>query len=174
MKRETIREKLILLNNLTKSGNEHEAALARQKLEELAAKYGIGLAEISDRETQTAYFKYQTKMERKLILQIAYKVTGERRTKYWERGKNREVGLDLTRAHAAEIRFLYDHYRADYREKLEEFEQAYIHANRLFGTANGAERDLTPEEIKHLLRVLSMAENIDATSPLKRLGAASD
>ena len=74
-------------------------------------------------------FRYKTPIERKLLLQVIYSVTGRAAYgcvgKYTGR-KRKQVGIECTAAERLEIQFDYDFFREALEEEMDRFFSAFL------------------------------------------------
>ena len=79
MTADKMRKKLAKLKALAENGVGGEKETAMRLYAELCIKYGITEEETDFEEIETRFFTYKTELEEKLLCQIFYKVTGDRR-----------------------------------------------------------------------------------------------
>lgn len=129
-------EKLGKIKALAERGVGGEKETAKRMYVELCAKYGISEDETESalNEVERRFFRYKTELERSLLIQIFYKVTGDTKSYvYAKPHRNRkEIGCDCTPLEAAEIDLLFEFYRKAMKEELEVFMMAFKQQNRLF------------------------------------------
>jgi hypothetical protein len=127
--------KIKALADSTEFEGEREAAL--KKLDLIMTKYGISESDLHDDVLGDYTFNYSTEYEERLILQVSYKVIGNRDFKtfgsYRNGRKKRSTIIRCTPSQRVEIEFLYDFYKRLYRKEKEIFEDAFIQKHRLFG-----------------------------------------
>jgi len=167
---ETLRKIRDLANN---TGNEHERAAALTKFYELMDIHGITEDDLSDESVTTYDFKWKGVREKSLLLQIIFKVTGNKNlTTFNYRRGGRKVanllGLDCTKAQKLEIDFMFDFYRELYRREEETFFDAFIQKHQIFGPSSGDSEGLSAAEYHKMLQLMSGMED---ASPHKQLTA---
>ena len=129
-------------------GGEKEAA--QKLLDKLMKKYDISLSEIENEKVTKHIFTYHGKEQLQLIIQVAYKVTGNSEPcipmQYTHSGRlcRTKVGVYCTSAQAVEIGYLYDFYVALWEREKDVFLDAYIQKHRIFGVPQD---DVQPTEV---------------------------
>lgn len=108
-------ELLKKLKALVDRGIDGEKVSAEKKLKELMRKYDISENELLEDKITTVAFKYHGKEQRRLLVQIIYKVTNC--TDFYTyhsinsgRKSKTSLGADVTAAQKIEIEFLFDFY----------------------------------------------------------------
>ena len=91
-------------------------------------------------------YRYTTPIERKLLSQVIYSVTG--RAAYGRVGeytgrKRKQVGIECTAAERLEIQFDYDFFREALEEEMDRFFSAFLIKNGIF-PPEGKEQDELP------------------------------
>lgn len=132
MTREQAVEKLKRLKALIdRPGTEGEREAAQALYDSLLEKYQIEEKQVAP-EIKKRWFRFKTKLERKLLIQIFYAVTGD--ATFWEKVDHRrhDLGVDCTEAEKIEIEFLYNFYREALNKDLETFISAFISANDIY------------------------------------------
>lgn len=133
--RERILEKIKRVQALAERGVAGERDSAAATLDRLMKQYGITEDDIAEDRREWAWFRYKTPIERKLILQVIYSVTGRAAYdcvgKYTGR-KRKQVGIECTAAEQLEIQFDYDFFRAALEEEMERFYSAFLIKNGIF------------------------------------------
>lgn len=97
------------------------------------------------------------------------------------RQRRRYVTVELTKMQYVELQVLYDwHYKQltkDMKRMQKEFTEAYIQKHRIFGKHGDdnseEERELSPEDLQRLLRMLNYMDSMEDTSYYKQIGNAS-
>lgn len=85
--RERILQKIRRVQALAERGVAGEQESAAATLDRLMKQYGITEAELEEERREMEWFRYKTPIERKLLLQVIYSVTG--RAAYGCVGKTR-------------------------------------------------------------------------------------
>ena len=88
--RERILEKIKRVQALAERGVAGERDSAAATLDRLMKQYGITEDDIAEDRREWAWFRYKTPIERKLILQVIYSVTG--RAAYPTKQRRRRLG----------------------------------------------------------------------------------
>ena len=156
---ETIKQRLLKIKALAERGQEHEAQIAKQKLMELADKYGIDLDTLADVETKEFKYKYAAAWEKKLMFQVSGMIGGDGRYYAYSKGAKaaRVIGFDFTLAMAKEFDWIYKHYKAAYKKELDLLFSAFLHKHKIFGPSSGDEEPppLTQEEMLALTSMMA-------------------
>ena len=129
--RERILQKIRRVQALAERGVAGEQESAAATLDRLMKQYGITEAELEEERREMEWFRYKTPIERKLLLQVIYSVTGRAAYgcvgKYTGR-KRKKVGIECTAAERLEI---------------DRFYSAFLIKNGIF-PPEGKERDELP------------------------------
>lgn len=179
---ESIRSKVLKLQALAERGEKGEAINARRLLDQLLAKYGVSLEEIVEAQEEKQPYTFNVKENGygfTLFTQCYFNVTNEKRMSY--RQRRRYVTVELTKMQYVELQALYDwHYKQltkDMKRMQKEFTDAYIQKHRIFGKHGDdnseEERELSPEDLQRLLRMLNYMDSMEDTSYYKQIGNAS-
>ena len=161
---ESIRSKVLKLQALAERGEKGEAINARRLLDQLLAKYGVSLEEIVEAQEEKQPYTFNVKENGygfTLFTQCYFNVTNEKRMSY--RQRRRYVTVELTKMQYVELQALYDwHYKQNHR---------------IFGKHGDdnseEERELSPEDLQRLLRMLNYMDSMEDTSYYKQIGNAS-
>lgn len=147
--RERILEKIKRVQALAERGVAGERDSAAATLDRLMKQYGITEDDIVEDRREWAWFRYKTPIERKLILQVIYAVTGRIGSgcvgKYTGR-KRKNVGIECTAAERLEIQFDYDFFRAALEEEMERFYSAFLIKNGIFPRDGKECEELPPSQ----------------------------
>ena len=170
-------ELLKKLKALADRGVDGEKVAAEKMLDKLMKKYDVTDEELSADEVSTMVFKYSGAEQKKLLLQIIYKVTNK--TDIFYDYINRDsggvsrtrLGADVTKAQKIEIEFLFDFYVRQYEKECEVFLEAFIQKNQLFGNSLQADDEQVAKH-KDLAKLYSMMNGIDKVSPLLQIETA--
>lgn len=179
IQREKVLEKLGKIKALAERGVGGEKETAMRMYEELCRKYNISddEAEAALMKLETRWFSYSTQLEKELLGQILYKVTGsnERYIYTGKYSRRKKRGCVCTALEAAEIELLFGFYREEMKRELEVFMVAFKQKNNLFPdeTAraykeyDGPERKLTEEEERKYKKAAFMRLVMDGRTPPK-------
>lgn len=133
--RDRILERIKAVQALADRGDRGEKESAAAMLERLMKKYGITESEIAEERRETAWFRYKTPLEHRLLNQIIYAVTGRAAFgcvgAYTNRTRKKS-GIECTAAERLEIEFSFDFYKAALEKELDRFYIAFLQKNRLF------------------------------------------
>lgn len=179
---ESIKSKVLKLQALAERGENGEALNAKRLLDQLLAKYGVTLEDIVGAQDEVDRYVFNVKENGyglTLFIQCYFKITGEKRMSY---GKHRRyISVDLTKLQYVELKSLYDwHYKQlskEIKRMQKEFAEAYIQKHKIFNTreddSDSEDKELTPEDIERLLRVLRYMDSVEDTSYHKQIGNGS-
>lgn len=179
---ESIKSKVLKLQALAERGENGEALNAKRLLDQLLAKYGVTLEDIVGAQDAKDRYTFNVKENGyglTLFFQCYFKVTGDKRMSY---GKYRRyIAVDLTKLQYVELKYLYDwHYKQlskEIKRMQKEFTEAYIQKHKIFNTreddSDSEDKELTPEDIERLLRVLRYMDSVEDTSYHKQIGNGS-
>lgn len=171
--------KLLALANAGVGGERTQAARA---LERELKKAGLTLEDLEaqqvDAETDFERFPYCLKShEGKLVRQIVCAVIGlsvyEGRGNPYSAKRQRSTYFKLTKAEAAECRFLVNAHLTGLKKTLETATVAYIHANRIFPEDGPATKpgEVDRERLEKIMAMMEGAERTTVVSPARHLGA---
>lgn len=93
----------------------------------------------------------------------------------------RHTNVDLTKLQYVELKSLYDwHYKQlskEIKQMQKDFTEAYIRKHKIFSQrendSDSEDKELTPEDIERLLRVLRYMDSVEDTSYHKQIGNGS-
>lgn len=128
---ETIRElahKLSALSDPTRGGTPAECAIAAAKLKHLLEKHGLTIADLENSDTDWLYLEVVSKNEHELLIQCICFVLNQSQisiSRIPKPAKSRypeEVGIKVTRLHAADIRACFAFYRQILADRTAELE----------------------------------------------------
>jgi hypothetical protein len=171
--RKNILDKLEKIKNLAERGIGGERETAIKMYEELRKKYEISPEEIAEQNLCERWFQYDTDMEEFLLLQIFYKVTGDR-SYYKHSGIHsykKERCLVCSEIEAVEIQLLFNFYSEELKKEFETFKIAFVNKNDLFPDETVRVqkkeyvRDISDEEIEKYYRASQMAEYMNKNRP---------
>ena len=133
--RERILERIKAVQALAERGDRGEKDNAAAMLERLMKQYGITETELAEDRREIAWFRFKTPLERRLLNQIIYTVTG--RVGYSCVGKythrtRKMLGIECTAAERLEIEFSFEFYNAAFEKELDRFYSAFLNKNHIF------------------------------------------
>lgn len=163
-----IRDKLRKIYNLSIQGSDGEKVAANCQLDRLLEKYGLDLSDLVDEAKEMVQFLWRNKTEERLLIQIVSKVLDSSKFNYYGNAKDC-LWLNITKAEAAEIKFLFADYKREYKNQVDIFFNAFIQKNKLFANSGDGDDDkeLTAEERKRIYKILQMAEGMEVV-PVNR------
>ena len=119
--REQLLQKVKKIQALAERGDRGEKESAAALLERLMKQYGITESELSEHRRERAWFRFKTPLERKLLNQVIYTVTGRIAYSCVGRYTNRPrkmLGIDCTAAERLEIEISFEFYNAALEKEL--------------------------------------------------------
>ena len=148
--RERLLEKVKRVQALAERGVDGEKDSAAALLDRLMKQYGISEAEIAEERREIAWFRFKTPLERKLLNQVIYTVTG--RIPYGCVGRytgrtRKQIGIECTAAERLEIEISFEFYNAALQQELERFYSAFLMKNDIFPPASKKAEEIPAAEI---------------------------
>lgn len=173
MNREKVKEKLIKIKALADSVDYPEKTSVLEMYNRLLEKYSIDSNDIIEEKLTRRYFKYNNYIDRALLTQIFYMVTGDDKYYMFKDKRKREVSLDCTDLEYEEIKFYYDFYARHMAEELDIFIAAFVNSNNLFPNSSARmykenDIDFDKLDLERLERISNMAGDIRKKSPAKQ------
>ena len=176
--RDRILERIKAVQALAERGDRGEKESAAAMLERLMKKYGITESEIAEDRRELAWFRFKTPLERRLLNQIIYAVTGRIASgcvgTYTNRTR-KKLGIECTAAERLEIEFSFEFYKAAFEKELERFYIAFLQKNRLFPDKP---IDDVPEigemDLEEAQRLSMMMAGMEEHSRRKALGSGTE
>lgn len=176
--RDHILERIKAVQALAERGDRGEKESAAAMLERLMKKYGITESEIAEDRRELAWFRFKTPLERRLLHQIIYAVTGRVGYSCVGARTNRPrkmLGIECTAAERLEIEFSFEFYKAAFEKELERFYIAFLQKNRLFPDKP---IDDVPEigemDLEEAQRLSMMMAGMEEHSRRKALGSGTE
>jgi len=141
----------------------------RRMLERLMKKHNITKEDLLNKEKYYYPFVFYTKWEKRLLIQVMYKVVGNKKDVLGY-SVGRRYYLLVSTIEAKDIQWLYDIYRKSFNKQLDEFYEAFVQANHIFASGDSTNREYTEEEMERLIRIMQMAKGItpDVVIPASR------
>ncbi len=161
---------------LAKRGVDGEKMNAEVLLQKLLKKHNLTLQDLEQVELTTIdYSLYKDRFWRcykKIIIQVMYKHTGEtgniREYTSWN-GKI-TIWCNCSCSNSILIKEEIEHYWNDFKIKVDEFADAYIHSNDIYPEGIYSDpKELTQEEWERMERVSQMSDSIQPNSPTRKL-----
>lgn len=133
------RELLKKLRALAQRGEAGEREVAQQRLAELLIKYNVCEAELSDDALELHKFTFHNDFQRKLLIQLFYKIAPDRNYFRYTRGPGKYSvrEIECTKAEALQIGIEYEFYSRLWAEEVEFFLSAFIQKHRIFDERPG-------------------------------------
>lgn len=162
---------------LAEQGAPGEREAAKNMLEKLMLKYDIdSIDDIEDEQSEMREFHFRNKYDKRILLQIAYKVIGHlfktcnyRIIATQKKAKN-YIGISCTKPQEVEILFLRDFYYELYLKEVDFFLEAFIQKHNLFGTPN-KDTDYSDDDfdMERVLKMRSLQNGMSEANPILRL-----
>lgn len=148
--RERILQKIKRVQALAERGVAGERESAAATLDRLMKQYGITEADIAEERREIAWFRYKTPLEKKLLAQVIYTVTGRAARgcvgTYTNRAR-KKLGVECTAAERLEIELCFEFYNAALEEEIERFYSAFLIKNDIFPPDSKAAESVPTKEI---------------------------
>ena len=162
---EELARKFKAVQTLAQQGFGGEKENAGRLLQKLIDKYGVSETELETAEVQTYWFEYSQEIERRLLNQIIYMVTGNAGfgCKSATSGRrHKKVGADCTKAEWFEIKTNYGFFKVALEKELNIFMAAFMNKNAIFSSEDKRKdikaREPSDEEIA---KISMMAMGMD-------------
>ena len=180
-KRYTIEEaarKARSLKAIAEQGEPGERDNARRLLEQLAKKYGITAEEISEEKRSLHWFRYSQEIEKRLLSQIVYMVTGRFASGCvgaMSGRKRKQVGIECTEAERVEIESNYEFYKDALYKEIDVFMCAFTNKNNLFPpSVIDADKKDGEIDIEKIRKAIAMMDGMDIHIMQKALTEKAD
>lgn len=164
-------DKLKKLLALAERGERGEADNARRLLEAELKRHGLTLDDICSERMTSRTFKYSSKEECTLIVQILVNYLGSTNKAFKDStysARKREIYIALTDMEYIDISGMINFYKAQYRKErkrlIHDMIQAFVHKHHLFditpGERSDSEKDIDWDEVRRILSLSSAMEDI--------------
>lgn len=171
-----IPERLKSVYNLALNGVDGEKESAKKILGKLLEKYAVSINELEEDQTEIFAFSFRGKWQRKLLIQVAYKVLDRQPSFYNVKAGNSkrtspsQIGIKCTNYQRTQIMFLHDFYCQLWESELDKLMLAFVYKHDLYGTGE-LDEDIRSESpsIEEMMKIQSMIDGLDDRSPLKQL-----
>lgn len=153
---ETILDRLRKIEALANSGVAGERENARRMLAALCEKHGLSPQQITSPDRSWQKFRFRGEKERLIFQQVLIHVLKTRHVQHRKNPTNWEVFL--TAAEGADVADCWAHYRDLWCGQLDDFCNAFIQKNRIFGPPLETRDDkkLTEQDIAEAKRIMAM------------------
>lgn len=182
-KREKMVELAIKLKALSERGIGGEKDNAIDKLKLIMNKYDISVDEIGNDLRRDFDFNLKKDLPYKFISQVLASVVGKLseyncsvfqykyvRNRGYKSYCLKNIGPSLFSEFIVKVEMYWNHYNTE----LSFFYQAYVQANKLYTKPDdndgGRSKDLSPDELKRIMKISSMSSGIDVVQYQKRIG----
>ena len=176
--REQLLRKVKKIQALAERGDRGEKESAAALLERLMKQYGITESELSEDRRERAWFRFKTPLERKLLNQVIYTVTGRIAYSCVGRYTNRPrkmLGIDCTAAERLEIEISFEFYNAALEKELARFYSAFLNKNHIFPEKAIDDIPDTGEiDLEEAQRLSMMMAGMEEHTRRKALGSGED
>ena len=169
-----ILDRIRKIRELALRGVAGEKEGAQQLLEELVKKYHLEDYEFDEDEEKDFDFEFHGLQEKKILLQVYYKVTNQ--TQMYDLVRNStgrrirtQVRASCTEAQKVEIDFLFDFYKRLWYEEVQVLLAAFIQKHSLFGTPNPGTKSDNGYDDETIERIFKMMRGLRTETPLKQI-----
>lgn len=155
---------------LAEQGFGGEQENAKKLLKKLIAQYGP--IETDEEERTRHDFRYHDELERRLLNQVIYAVTGNQEIyTLAKKRKLKMLGVYCTKREAIDIETQFVFYSAHMKKELEIFIHAFVQTNDIFPPGKEAlpVDDMDVDKIKEAKRMFSMMQGMVAARPRKMI-----
>lgn len=163
---EKLKDKLLKLYELAKKGVGGEKHNAEYALNKMLAKHKLTIQDIDQETPKKRYYKYTTKLSKKLITQIVYKVINSPRVYVVRACK--EVTAEVTDYEHIQILEMIDfhieNFNTERQQLLNDFAIAYIQKHRLFGDSKDDKSESKPLSIEEKQAIFRMSNIMNCLS----------
>lgn len=173
---ERITDKLKKLLALAERGCGGEAENARRLLENNLRKYGLTLEDICENKTYVRTFKYRSKEERTLIIQVFLSVIGSKSESFLEATYNasrKTIYISLTDLQYAEISSMVDFFKAQFNKErkrfLKDFMAAFVDKHHIYDITPDEREDNEDIDLERLSRIMQMSMGMEDITYRKQI-----
>ena len=166
------------LKALAERGEAGERDIADERLHALMKKYGISEEALEDERRSLAPFRYSNELERRLILQLVYAVTGKVPGQVINLKTGRpqhRIGVECTNAEKIEISARIDFYRPIIQGEFEVFLEAFAMKHHLYPSESKDELprlEVDADRLKRARAAAAMTIGMDEHDYHKQLPSA--
>ena len=176
-RKEELLERIKAVKALADRGERGEKENAQALLEKLMQKYGVTEADLELERVETVFFPYHDELERRILIQVIFSVTGKPPFGCVGGGtgrKRKKYGADCTAAQRLEIEFKHDFFYTAAKKEFEVFLYAFFNKNCISPPETIVppkyKEDLTEEELRTMKRAAIMAATMERYTPHKAIG----
>ena len=165
---EKLQARLRKLLALAERGEGGEKENARRMLDKMLERHGLTIHDLTDERREIRWFPAPKAFDSRLAAQILAKVCGTSDISlYKSKGRQKQVGVEVTPAEAVEFEIHYDTLRQALAEHFKDAFAAFVQANRLYAPSrqDDAECSLSERDFA----VMQMASAITPTPVHQRL-----
>ena len=162
------------LKALAEKGVGGEKINAQKKLEALMQKNGITEDELDEETAIECLFNISGIRERRLLMQIIYKVLDSKsniyiRSDHVRNGRRKRwIGCRATVAQKIEIEFLFDFYKRLYKREEEFFFDTFIQKHELFGRLKEGEEPKSLSK-EMAMKMVALMKGMSDETPLRQI-----
>jgi hypothetical protein len=169
---DSIREQLTKILRLAESGVAGERDNARRLLDRLAAKHKIPVESLVSPEKSWVKLNYNDAHEHRLLVQVVCHVLGKGR--FDAKKLFRAFEVELTEAETIDVRACFKHYRALYRQGLDDYFSAFCARNEIYSGEETDGEPLDPEKLARLLAMVAGLKKNQWKRPVAALNAPAE
>lgn len=175
--REQLLQKAKKIQALAERGDRGEKESAAALLDRLMKQYGITETELAEDRREMAWFRFKTPLERRLLHQIIYAVTGRVGYSCVGARTNRPrkmLGIECTAAERLEIELSFEFYNAALEKELDRFYSAFLNKNHIFPEKAIEEvPDVEEIDLEEAQRLSMMMAGMEEYTRRKALGSGT-
>jgi hypothetical protein len=165
----SIREQLEKIARLAESGVGGERETAKALLARLCEKHGVSPDSLLSEKLEYRKFVAKDKYEMDLLAQAIFHVTNASKLRWIEKGRCTRL-VKLTDAQYIDTSACYEHYKERLAKHLNEAWEAFIHANRIYGSQDAESSSDDPIDLERMKRVFAMMRGTAASQWVKPVG----
>ncbi|WP_320980004.1 DUF2786 domain-containing protein [Bacteroides sp.] len=164
-------DKLKKLLALAERGYQGEADNARRILEAELLKHGLTIEDVCSDNRRERIFKYNSKAERTLLIQVILNYLGSKHKAFNEstyNGKSKIVRIELTDLEYIDIQDMYEFHKSHFRKErnrlLKDMLNAYVQKHKIFDSdpedSDREEKDIDWEELRRIFTLSASMEDV--------------
>lgn len=164
-------DRLKKLLSLAERGYQGEADNARRILEAELLKHGLTIEDICSDNRKQRTFKYNSKPERTLLIQVFVNYLGGKHKAFKESTFNKnskKVWIELTDLEYIDIQDMYEFHKSHFRKErnrlLNDMLSAYVQKHKIFDSdpeeSDRDDKDIDWEELKRIFTLSASMEDV--------------
>ena len=158
---EMVMDRLKKIEALAKAGRDGERENAQRLLEKLCEQHGGTLEQLADEDKRMQWFPVRGKREQELFRLVLVHVCQTRQIRHRRTAEGYEC--ELTLVQGVDVRECWRHYRAAWKQQMDDMFSAFVHKNRIYGPPSETEGpELDEEQWAAVQRVLGLMRGMEA------------